>query len=171
MVCNTSNSERNGMSSGTKFIAKNNMSKLKVNGYPRVKNENKHVTSVIEGSFYQAKPITMREMLTRKINKSLCICLLFTIVVTFISYYIAMNYEAKLNALDREIVRINNENLDLQADLDKYKSFNNVDSKVGQFKLLQKAEKVIEVTAMTSPDVVESDKKAVQHKYNWALGY
>ena len=82
-----------------------------------------------------------------------------------------MNYEAKLNALDREIVRINNENLDLQADLDKYKSFNNVDSKVGQFKLLQKAEKVIEVTAMTSPDVVESDKKTVQHKYSWALGY
>ena len=82
-----------------------------------------------------------------------------------------MNYEAKLNALDREIVRINNENLDLQADLDRYKSFNNVDSKVGQFKLLQKAEKVIEVTAMTSPDVVESGKKTVQHKYNWALGY
>ena len=93
MVCNTSNSERNGMSSGTKFIAKNNMSKLKVNGYPRVKNENKHVTSVIEGSFYQAKPITMREMLTRKINKSLCICLLFTIVVTFISYKLLYCHE------------------------------------------------------------------------------
>ena len=82
-----------------------------------------------------------------------------------------MNYEAKLNVLDREIVRINNENLDLQADLDKYKSFNNVDNKIGEFKLLQKAEKVIEVTAMNSQEVAAPVQKNEQNKFSWALGY
>ena len=160
------------MNSNTKVINRNNnLSRVREQVYPRSKAENKHVSPVIEGPFYQAKPITMREMLTRKINKSLCICLLFTIAVTFVSYYIAMNYEAKLNTLDREIVRINNENLDLQADLDRYKSFNNVDNKVGEFKLLQKAEKVIEVTAMNSQDITVPAPKNIQSKYNWALGY
>lgn len=160
------------MNSSTKVINRNNnLSRVRGQVYPRSKAVNKNVSPVIEGPFFQAKPITMREMLTRKINKSLCICLLFTIAVTFVSYYIAMNYEAKLNALDREIVRINNENLDLQADLDRYKSFNNVDNKVGEFKLLQKAEKVIEVTAMNSQDVTVPAPKNIQSKYNWALGY
>ena len=159
------------MSAGTKVMKKNNTSRLKSPVYARPKTENKHVSPVIEGTFYQAKPITMREMLIRKINKSLCICLLFTIAVTFVSYYISMHYEAKLNVLDREIVRINNENLDLQADLDKYKSFNNVDNKIGEFKLLQKAEKVIEVTAMNSQEVTAPVQKSEQNKFSWALGY
>jgi hypothetical protein len=126
---------------------------------------------VVTGGFYQSKPVTVREMITRRINKTLCVCLLFTIVVTFISYYIAMNFEAKLNALDREIVRINTENLDLQADLDRYKSFNNVDSKVGEFKLLQKADKVMEVTALNSQEVAPLPPKTPQVPFNWAIGY
>ncbi len=129
-------------------------------------------STVIEGGFYQVKPITMRELVTRRINKTLCICLLFTIGITFISYYIAMNYEAQLNALDREIVRINYENQDLQAYLDKFKSFNNVDNKVGEFKLLQKAEKVLEVTAMNTSGISPQIKKIVKNNYNWdLLGY
>ena len=56
---------------------------------------------------YQVKPLTVREMVVRRINKTLCFCLLFTIAITFVSYYIAMNFEARLNALDREIVKIN----------------------------------------------------------------
>ena len=127
--------------------------------------------TVISGAFYQAKPVTVREMIIRRINKTLCICLLFTVVITFISYYIAMNFEAKLNALDREIVKINTENIDLQADLDKYKSFNNVDSKIGEFKLLQKADKVLEVTAMNSEEVIPQSKKVNQTAFSWAIGY
>lgn len=126
---------------------------------------------VASDSFYQSKPVTVREMITRRINKTLCICLLFTIVVTFISYYIAMNFEAKLNALDREIVRINTENFDLQSDLDKYKSFNNVDSKIGEFKLLQKADKVLEVTALNSQAVIPHTHKTPEASFNWAIGY
>ena len=129
-------------------------------------------SAVIEGDFYQEKPVTIQEMMIRRINKSLCVCLILTICVTFVSYYIAMNYEAKLNALDREIVKINAENQDLQAELDKYKSFNNVDSRIGKFKLLQKANKVIEVTALNT---AENSKiipaKVNNSNFEWALGY
>lgn len=137
-----------------------------------VSNPVKEENSVVEGAFYQEKPMTIREMVTRKINKSLCFCLGITIAVTFVSYYIAMNYEAKLNSLDNEIVRLNAENQDLQAELDKFKSFNNVDNKIGEFNLLQKAEKVIEVTALNSAtqETAPTTKTATAN-FNWAIGY
>lgn len=132
----------------------------------------KEENSVIEGAFYQERPMTLREMVTRRINKSLCFCLVISIAVTFVSYYIAMNYEAKLNNLDNEIVRLNAENQDLQAELDKYKSFNNVDNKIGEFNLLQKADKVIEVTALNSnnKEITETTKTA-SNNFDWAIGY
>lgn len=126
---------------------------------------------VVEGSFYQENPITIREMVTRRINKSLCMFLLFTILVTFVSYYVALNYEAKLNTLDNEIVKLNTENQDLQVELDKLKSFNNVDNKIGEFNLLQKAEKVIEVTAMNTQKTIEKPSKIYPGAFNWAIGY
>lgn len=131
----------------------------------------KEDSPVIEGSFYQAKPMTIREMVTRKINKSLCFCLMLTIGITFVSYYIAMNFEAKLNSLDNEIVRLNAENQDLQAELDNFKSFNNVDTKIGEFNLLQKADKVIEVTAMNAKNKVITPVKTASSGFYWAIGY
>ncbi|MBQ8668854.1 hypothetical protein IJ472_03660 [bacterium] len=128
--------------------------------------------AVIEGSFYQEKPMTVREMVTRRINKSLCFCLVIAICITFVSYYIAMNYEAKLNSLDNEIVRLNAENQDLQAELDRYKSFNNVDNKIGAFNLLQKADKVIEVTALNAANKeVEDTARTASNNFDWAIGY
>jgi hypothetical protein len=140
------------------------------NGYAQ--NPIREDNSVVEGSFYQVKPMTIREMVTRKINKSLCFCLSIAIAITFVSYYIAMNYEAKLNSLDNEIVRLNAENQDLQAELDRFKSFNNVDNKIGEYKLLQKAEKVIEVTALNSTQKdVPDHVKTASNNINWAIGY
>lgn len=136
-----------------------------------ISNPVKEENPVIEGSFYQAKPITIREMVTRKINKSLCFCLMVTIAITFVSYYIAMNYEAKLNNLDNEVVRLNAENQDLQAELDRLKSFNNVDNKIGEFNLLQKADKVIEVTALNAKNKVITPTKTATNNFNWAIGY
>ena len=127
--------------------------------------------SVVAGSFYQVKPITIREMVIRRVNKSLCFCLLVTICIAFVSYYIAMNYEAGLNNLDREIVRINTENQDLQAELDRYKSFNNVDDKVGKLQLLQKAEKVIEVTDKSVNKPLAVSQRLLHQNQNWAIGY
>ena len=132
----------------------------------------KETSSVNEGTFYQEKPMTVREVLTRRINKSLCFCLIIAIMVTFVSYYIAMNYEAKLNSLDNEIVRLNTENQDLQSELDRYKSFNNVDNKIGEFNLLQKADKVIEVTALNaSSKEVEDTARTASNNFDWAIGY
>lgn len=137
-----------------------------------VGNSIKEETSVIEADFYQEKPMTIREMVTRKINKSLCFCLGITIAITFVSYYIAMNYEAKLNKLDNEIVRLNVENQDLQAELDRFKSFNNVDNKIGEFNILQKAEKVIEVTALNSAQKdTAAPIKTASNTFNWSIGY
>ena len=142
----------------------------KESGYSN--NPIKEESSVIEGDFYQAKPMTIREMVTRKINKTLCFCLGITIAITFVSYYISMNYEAKLNNLDNEIVRLNAENQDLQAELDKFKSFNNVDNKIGEYNLLQKAEKVIEVTALNaSQKHVATSVKTATNDFKWAIGY
>lgn len=129
-------------------------------------------SSVIEGEFYQQSPMTVKEMVIRKMNKSLCFCLVATILVTFVSYYISMTYEAKLNSLDNEIVRLNAENQDLQAELDRIKSFNNVDNKIGKYNLLQKAEKVIEVTALNSAQKPSSAPvKTAANNFDWAIGY
>ena len=78
--------------------------------------------TVIDGGFIQEKPITIQEMFVRRINKALGFCITVAISVTFISYYTAMNCEAKLNKLDSEIVRLNAENQDLQAELDRFQS-------------------------------------------------
>jgi hypothetical protein len=95
-----------------------------------------------------------------------------TIGITFISYYVAMNCEATLNSLDREIVKINAENQDLQADLDRYKSFNNVDSRIGKFKLLQKANKVIEVAALNTTENSNIIPSNINNSnFEWAIGY
>ena len=156
-----------------------NSSRVKIEDREQLYNQSSYVSSpiketssVIEGSFYQEKPMTVREVLTRRINKSLCFCLVIAIVVTFISYYIAMNYEAKLNSLDNEIVRLNTENQDLQSELDRYKSFNNVDNKIGEFNLLQKADKVIEVTALNASSIeVEDTARTASNNFDWAIGY
>ena len=146
------------------------MTSAVIKNFPKYPIDSKE-SSVVEGDFYKAKPMTIREMVTRRINKSLCFCLLVTIAITFVSYYISMNYEAKMNALDNEIVRLNAENQDLQAELDKFKSFNNVDTKIGEFKLLQKAEKVIEVTALDSSNAGKKVVKPNENSFDWKIGY
>lgn len=128
--------------------------------------------TVIEGGFIQEKPITIQEMFVRRINKALGFCITVAISVTFISYYTAMNCEAKLNKLDSEIVRLNAENQDLQAELDKFQSFNNVDDKVEEFNLLKKADKVLEITALnTDKKTISPISKPVNNNFDWAIGY
>ena len=50
----------------------------------------------------------------------------------------------KLNDLSRQTVILNNENSDLQNQLDKLKSFNNVDKTFQQNNMLKRAGQVIE---------------------------
>ncbi len=125
-------------------------------------------TQVIEGYFQ--KEISQKAMAIRKVNKTLCALLGAAVMFAFISYYFAMSNELALNKLSRQITTLNDENAELQNSLDRLKSFNNVDTKMGQYNMLSKAEKVIEVQAVDSvlPVISTSPKTA---SFNWAVGY
>lgn len=123
---------------------------------------------VIEGYFQ--KEISQKAMAIRKVNKTLCALLGVAVLFAFVSYYFAMSNELTLNKLSRQITTLNDENAELQNNLDRLKSFNNVDTKMMQYNMLTKAEKVIEVQAVnaTAPVVSTPQKTA---SFNWAVGY
>ncbi len=124
---------------------------------------------VIEGYFH--KENTVKEMAIRKVNKTLCGILGIFILTAFVSYYFEMSNEITLNTLSRQVRTLNDENAELQNTLDRLKSFNNVDNKMVQYNILQKAAKVIEVPAVASTVVPVDTKKAASTHVNWAIGY
>ena len=130
--------------------------------------ENPIQSQVIEGYFY--KESTVKDMAIRKVNKSLCGLLMMVILTTFVSYYFAMSNELTLNVLNRQIIALNDENAELQNNLDRLKSFNNVDTKMMQYNLLQKAENVIEVPAVQA-DTAVNTKRISSAPFKWAIGY
>ena len=123
---------------------------------------------VIEGYFHRVNPV--KEMAIRKVNTTLCAILGIFIVVAFISYYFEMSHEITLNTLSRQVTSLNDENTELQNNLDRLKSFNNVDNRMTEYNILQKAAKVIEVPAVTSTIAVEP-KNDFSQSVNWAIGY
>lgn len=123
---------------------------------------------IIEGYFF--KENLMKEMAIRKLNMTLCTILGFLVVVAFVSYYFEMSNEITLNTLSRQVTTLNDENAELQNHLDRLKSFNNVDSKMAQQNLLQKAAKVIEVPAIASNVSLEK-KKDLTSTVDWSIGY
>ena len=112
--------------------------------------ENPIQTQVIEGYFQ--KEISLKSMIIRKVNKTLCGLLGIAIVITFVSYYFAMSEELSLNKLSRQITTLNDENAELQNSM------------------LTKAEKVIEVQAINSvtPVTTAAPKTA---SFDWTIGY
>lgn len=125
---------------------------------------------VIEGPFYYNKDNLVKEMAIRRINKTLCGLLTMLICTTFVSYYFAMTNEVSLNKLRRQITTLNEENAELQNKLDRLKSFNNVDTKMEQYNLLQKAAKVIEVPAVAAAAPIEKSMNTTA-AFSWAIGY
>ena len=81
-----------------------------------------------------------------------------------------MSNELTLNKLSRQISTLNEENAELQNQLDRLKSFNNVDSKMMQYNTLQKAAKVIEVQAVNSAVPIDKQPEKTA-SFNWAIGY
>lgn len=135
-----------------------------------VENPIKQEAPVIEGYFQRES--TVKEMAIRKVNRTLCMLLGVLVFVAFISYYFSMTNELTLNTLSRQITTLNDENAELQNNLDRLKSFNNVDTKMAQYNLLQKAAKVIEVQAVKQTAVAPIDKqKEASAAFNWAIGY
>lgn len=125
---------------------------------------------IIEGPFYYNKDNLVKEMAIRRINKTLCGFLTMLVFTTFVSYYFAMTNEVSLNKLRRQITTLNEENAELQNQLDRLKSFNNVDNKMEQYNLLQKAAKVIEVPAVTATAPIEKSMNTTA-AFSWAIGY
>lgn len=123
---------------------------------------------IIEGYF--PKENILKEMAIRQINTTLTILLGAFLVVTAISYYFATANEMVLNNLSRQTTVLNDENSDLQNKLDKLKSFNNVDMTMQKSSTLRKAQKVIEIPAVSSNAVSEgvNEKKK---SFSWAIGY
>ena len=124
--------------------------------------------SIIEGYF--PKENSRKEMAIRKINTTLTILLGVFLLLTSISYYFATANEMVLNDLSRQTVVLNDENSDLQNKVDKMKSFNNVDMTMQKNNILQKAQQVIEVNAVTTGEV-DNKKIDSQKPFTWAIGY
>ena len=110
-----------------------------------------------------------RQMAIRKLNFTLCIMLIALIAITTVSYYFATANEMTLNKISRETVVLNDENSELENQLDRLKSFNNVDKSMQKNNLLSKAKQVIEVTEVDTANVAKADTD--QKVLNWAIGY
>lgn len=123
--------------------------------------------TVIEGVFEQED--NERQMAIRKLNFTLCIMLIALIAITTVSYYFATANEMTLNKISRETVVLNDENSELENQLDRLKSFNNVDKSMQKNNLLSKAKQVIEVTEVDTANVAKADTD--QKVLNWAIGY
>ena len=123
--------------------------------------------TVIEGVFEQEDD--ERQMAIRKLNFTLCIMLIALIAITTVSYYFATANEMTLNKISRETVVLNDENSELENQLDRLKSFNNVDKYKKKNNLLSKAKQVIEVTEVDTANVAKADTD--QKVLNWAIGY
>lgn len=123
---------------------------------------------VITGYFH--KENIYKEMAIRKVNATLCGILGVFVLAAFISYYFEMCHEITLNTLSRQVTSLNDENAELQNQLDRLKSFNNVDYKMTQYNLLQKAAKVIEVPAVKT-NIEVTPQKPLSTFVNWAIGY
>ena len=124
--------------------------------------------TVIEGIFEQED--NEKQMAIRKLNFTLCIMLAVLIAVTTISYYFATATEMKLNNLSRETTVLNDENVELENQLDRLKSFNNVDASVQKNNLLTKAKQVIEVQEVDSANIAKNtaDNRKI---FSWSVGY
>lgn len=128
----------------------------------------RHEQIVVDGSF--KKESSIKTMAIEKVNKTLRNLLLILVVASFAGYYFAMVSEYKLNNLSHQITTINDENAELENDLNKLKSLRNVDSRVSQSNLLQKAGQVMEVSAVGAV-APQTKKVKVSSTFDWAIGY
>ena len=105
-----------------------------------------------------------------KFNKFLSFLLFLLVMLSLVSYWFVSDSEKTMNTLGKEIVALNNENIELQNKLDNLHSFNKVDSVIQGKTSLDTAKKVIEIPAGTKQ--VNSKKfGAIPVNYRWTTGY
>ena len=127
------------------------------------------VNSIIEGYF--PKENIVRQMAIKRVNKMLCFMIATLIAVVVVSYYFVLSCEIQLNNLSRQTVILNNENTDLQNQLDKLKSFSNVDKTFQKNNMLKRAGQVIETPAITVESTESVQKTTKKRVFNYAIGF
>ena len=110
-------------------------------------------------------------MAIKRVNKMLCVMICTLIAVVVVSYYFVLTCEMKLNDLSRQTVILNNENSDLQNQLDKLKSFSNVDKTFQKNNMLKRAGQVIETPAITTDTAEAITKSTKKRIFNYAIGF
>ena len=135
-------------------------------GYINTASDN--VNRIIDGYF--PKENMVKAMAIKKVNKTLCGMLLCLIFVSIVSYYFVVSSEIKLNEYSRHTIMLNDENAELQNQLDRLKSFSNVDMTMQKNNLLQKPDQVIEAPEIATPmaKVVSFES---ERPFSWSIGY
>lgn len=100
-------------------------------------------SKVISGYFN--KYVVYKETVIAKVNSTLSFILFLLVLLTVGSYYFTSLSEVKLNELRKDVIAINDENIELQNKLDYLSSFYNVDRTIKNAKLLDTAKRVMEV--------------------------
>ena len=125
---------------------------------------------IIRGYFPRYK--SYKEMAIAKVNRVLCGFLIFSIIVSFVSYYLVTSKEVVLNKIGNEITETKAQNLELQNELDKLKSFNNVDKTFQQNNMLKRAGQVIETQAIAHENTdTQATKQAKKRVFKYAIGF
>ena len=104
-----------------------------------------------------------------RINRVLSSLLLVLVVLSLVSYYFVSDSQKTMNNLTKQIVTLNNENIELQNKLDNLHSFNRVDAVIQHNNTLDTAKKVIEIPAVNMVNVPKVPSMPVN--YNWSIGY
>lgn len=133
-----------------------------------------HQNPIINGYFPTHK--TYKEMAIARVNRTLCLILLFFIMVSAVSYYFVTANEITLNKYRKQTLALNDENVELQNKLDYLKSYYNVDKAMQKQHLLQKANTVIEVkdspaTAPVRNTAIDKVTQASQKPFQWSIGF
>ncbi len=140
-----------------------------------------HDGTVVSGCFIPYKK-TYKEKFISRLNKMLNVVLCMLILVSVISYYFVTSSEMKLNKIRKETLSLNDENMELQNHLDYLKSYSNVNARMQSSNLVQKAEEVVEVPAVTTDENTTGKKHFLTSRFaqnstgkklslKWSLGY
>ena len=104
-----------------------------------------------------------------RINKVLFSFVMVLVGLSVLSYYFVADGTNSMNKLGREIVALNNENIELQSRIDNLHSFNKVDEIIQGKTSLNTAKKIIEVPAVSVTTLPKVETAPV--KYAWSIGY
>lgn len=113
---------------------------------------------IIRGYFLDEK--SYKELIIQRVNNFLFCVLGFLVLFCLVCYYFVSCKEVQLNQISRETLELNYENEDLQNKVDSLQSYYNIDKAVARTNILERAQQVLEVKAIDTPDInINKQKK------------